>query len=124
MFRSFLFKLLGLTAVLAGGNFFILPHAFFEQFRGFVWLSLGFLALSTLVVYLIIARAMTMQSQRNFVAAFGTAFAFKAFGALVFLAYFIFINPISDHNFIFPFFAYYFIYTGLLMWQVWTEQKG
>ena len=123
MLRNFLVKLIGLTVVLTSINFFLLPYAFFEHFRGFVWLSLGFLAVSTLLVYLIIARAMTMQSHSNFVAAFGTAFGMKAFGALLFISYFIFIQPIADHNFIFPFFAYYFIYTGLLMWQVWVEQR-
>jgi hypothetical protein len=123
MLRSFLLQLFGLSLLIAGILFYVVKTPYFEAFATFSWVSLVFLMCSTLLVYLILLRAMKMKSHSSFVSAFGVAFATKSLGSMIFLCYFIFVKPIGDNHFIVPFFAMYFAYTGLLMWQVWKQSK-
>jgi hypothetical protein len=123
MQNGFLFRLLGLTLVLAGIIFICQTLHIFAGFEAFVWVSLVFLTLITILVYFIMLRAMAMKAHSNFVAAFGTGFAIKSLASLAFICYFIFFKPIKDSNFIFPFFFMYFAYTGLLVWDIWQTSK-
>lgn len=123
MNKVFFFKLSGLTLVLAGLIYLLSTLHIFDNYLSFVWLSLGFLTITTIVVYLIMLRAMAMKQHSNFVVAFGTGFAIKSFLSLAFLCYFIFFKPIADHNFVFPFFFMYFAYTALLVWDIWQISK-
>ena len=123
MVKTFLYKLIGLTLVLAALIFLLNTQHLFDAFLPFVWMSLVFLTLTTILVYLIMHRAMTMKEHSNFVVAFGTGFAIKSFASLAFLCYFIFYKPIADHHFVFPFFFMYFAYTGLLVWDLWQYSK-
>ena len=123
MQNDFLFRLLGLTLVLAGIIFICQTFHIFAGFETFVWVSLVFLTLITILVYFIMLRAMAMKAHSNFVAAFGTGFAIKSVASLAFICYFIFFQPIKDSNFIFPFFFMYFAYTGLLVWDIWQTSK-
>jgi hypothetical protein len=124
MHRSFYLSLLGLTTILAGGIFLVQGLPFFQGFKNFMWISLAFLALSTLVTYYFMIRAMAMKGHKNFVTAFGIGFALKSLGALAFLCYFIYIDHIPDNHFILPFFFMYFTYTAMLVWQVWQQSKA
>ena len=123
MNKGFLYKLIGLTLILAGVIYLLQTQHVFDAFQSFVWISLGFLTLTTIVVYFIMLRAMAMKEHSNFVVAFGTGFAIKSFASLAFLCYFIFYKPIADHNFVLPFFLMYFAYTGLLVWDLWQQSK-
>ena len=123
MNKGFLYKLIGLTLILAGVIYLVQTQHVFDAFQSFVWISLGFLTLTTIVVYFIMLRAMAMKEHSNFVVAFGTGFAIKSFASLAFLCYFIFYKPIADHNFVLPFFLMYFAYTGLLVWDLWQQSK-
>ena len=123
MNKGFLYKLIGLTLILAGVIYLVQTQHVFDAFQSFVWISLGFLTLTTIVVYFIMLRAMAMKEHSNFVVAFGTGFAMKSFASLAFLCYFIFYKPIADHNFVLPFFLMYFAYTGLLVWDLWQQSK-
>ena len=123
MQRSFYLNLLGLTAILAGIFYFIQGLDFFKGFLNFVWISIAFLVLSTVVTYYFMMRAMAMKEHKNFLVAFSAGFGLKALAAIIFLCYFIFIDRISDVHFILPFFFMYFAYTGILVWQVWQQSK-
>lgn len=125
MNKSFLIKLSVLTLVLAAAIYILDTQHVFEGFGSFVWTSLVFLVVITILVYLIMLRAMAMKEHNNFVVAFGTGFMIKAFASLAFISYFIFYRPIANHNFVFPFFVMYFAYTGLLVWDIWqmSQQK-
>ena len=123
MNNGFLIKLGVLTAILALSIFILCQRGFFMGYQSFVWTSLVFLSLITLVIHLIMMRALAMKGHTNFVIAFGTGFAIKSFASLAFICYFIFFQPIVSRNFIFPFFAMYFIYTGLLVSQIWQQSK-
>ena len=123
MNKSFLIKLTVLTLILAGSILILSTLHFFEGYQGFVWISLLFLVLITILVYLIMLRAMAMKEHSNFIVAFGTGFAIKSFASLGFISYFIFFRPIVNHNFVFPFFVMYFAYTALLVWDIWQTSK-
>ncbi len=123
MHTGFLYKLIGLTLVLAGLIFIFNMLHVFDGFQSFVWISLVFLVVTTILVFFIMQRAMAMKEHSNFVVAFGTGFAIKSFLSLAFLCYFIFYKPIANHNFVFPFFFMYFAYTGLLVWDLWQMSK-
>jgi hypothetical protein len=120
---KFLSQLSGLTLIIAVVLYVMIGDGFFKDYPSFVWISLAFLVVTTIVVYLIMVRAMAMKAHANFVAAFATGFAIKSFASLAFISYFIFFRPIADHYFILPFFAMYFTYTGLLVWDIWQESK-
>jgi hypothetical protein len=123
MNKGFLYKLLGLTLILTGIIFFCDTLHLFEAYQSFVWQSLIFLTLTTILVHYIMLRAMAMKEHSNFVVAFGTGFAIKSFASLAFLCYFIFYRPIADHSFVLPFFFMYFAYTGILVWDLWQQSK-
>ena len=123
MFTNFLSKLAILTLILALTIFLLCRREFFYGYQPFVWTSLVFLSVITLLIYLIMMRALSMKGHTNFVIAFGTGFAIKSFASLAFICYFIFFQPIVNRNFIFPFFAMYFIYTGLLVSHLWQMSK-
>ena len=123
MKRSFLYQFTGLTIILAGLIFILNTMNVFDGFSSFVWISLVFLFFTSVLVYFIMLRAMAMKEHSNFVIAFGTGFSIKSFASLVFLCYFIFVQPITNHYFIAPFFVMYFAYTGLLVWDLWQESK-
>lgn len=124
MHNKFLIQLFGLTFVIAALLYALKEYGFFVNYPSFVWYSLIFLTLTTIVVYFIMQRAMSMKEHSNFVAAFGMGFAIKSFASLAFICYFIFFKPIKDSNFIFPFFFMYFAYTGLLVWDIWQSSRG
>jgi hypothetical protein len=123
MNSGFLFKLLGLTLSIIGLILICNALHLTDGFVAFVWSSLIFMNIITVLVYLIMLRALAMKAHSNFVAAFGTGFAIKSVASLGFICYFIFFQPIKDTNFIFPFFFMYFAYTGLLVWDIWQASK-
>jgi hypothetical protein len=123
MYQKFLVKLLILTALVAVGIYFFIRGDFFVGYRSFVWESLAFLVAVTVIVYFIMQRALAMKEHGNFVIAFGTGFGIKSFASLAFLCYFIFFQPIVNKNFVFPFFVMYFLYTGLLVSDIWVMSK-
>src|SRR5665213_629257 len=123
MHNKFLTKLLGLTLIIAVIISVLIANDFFATYQSFVWISLIFLTLTTILVYFIMARAMAMKEHANFVVAFGTGFAIKSLLSLAFICYFIFVRPIADHHFVFPFFIMYFTYTGLLVRDLWQKSK-
>ncbi len=124
MHKGFIYQLVALTLILAGVIFILDRVHLFDGFQSFVWVSLVFLTITTILVYCIMQRAMAMKAHANFVIAFGTGFAIKSLASLAFICYFIFIQPIRDSNFIFPFFFMYFAYTGLLVWDIWQSTKA
>lgn len=121
--RAFIKKLAILATILAVVLFFVTDTTYFQDFLIFTWVSWVFLTVLTAVVFFIYYQGMKMEDQSRFMGIFGVSIALKFFGSLVFLAYFIFIDPIRDHNFIMPFFAMYFLYSGLMMWEVWSNNK-
>ena len=123
MDKGFALKLFGLTLILAALTYLLGGVHILDGFLSFVWASLVFLTITTVVVYFIMQRAMAMKEHSNFVMAFGMGFGIKSFASLAFLCYFIFLKPIADHNFVFPFFFMYFAYTGLLVWDLWQHNK-
>jgi F0F1-type ATP synthase assembly protein I len=123
MDKGFALKLFGLTLILAALIYLLGLIHLFEGFQSFVWGSLIFLTTTTVVVYFIMQRAMAMKNHSNFVMAFGAGFGIKSLASLIFLCYFIVVAPIADHNFVLPFFAMYFAYTGLLVWDLWQYSK-
>jgi hypothetical protein len=123
MNKSFLIKLSILTLLLAVSILVLDMLHLFDGFRSFVWISLLFLVIITILVYLIMLRAMAMKAHTNFVVAFGTGFAIKSFASLAFISYFIFFQPIANHNFVFPFFLMYFAYTAILVWDIWQMSQ-
>jgi hypothetical protein len=125
MNRNFLIKLFILTLLLSASILILDMLHVFDGFQSFVWISLVFLVVITIVVYLIMLRAMAMKAHTNFVAAFATGFGIKSLASLAFISYFIFFRPIANHNFVIPFFVMYFTYTGLLVWDIWqiSQQK-
>jgi hypothetical protein len=123
MYRKFLTELFGITLIIGVVIYCMLSYDFFISYRYFMWVSLAFLVITTLVVYFIMLRAMEMKEHSNFVVAFATGFGIKSLASLLFLCYFIFYRPIADHTFVFPFFAMYFAYTGLLVWDLWQQSK-
>jgi drug/metabolite transporter (DMT)-like permease len=123
MDKGFLYKLIGLTLTLAGLIFILNTIHLFDGYVSFVWTSLIFLVCTTIIVYFIMLRALSMKEHSNFVVAFGTGFAIKSFASLLFICYFIFYRPIGNHTFVLPFFFMYFAYTGLLVWDLWHESR-
>jgi len=123
MQTKFLSKLAALTLILAVVISILISHEFFLGYESFVWTSLVFLTIVTVIVYFIMVRAMAMKEHNNFVAAFATGFGIKSLASLAFICYYIFFQPIADHYFVFPFFFLYFAYTGLLVWDIWQESR-
>jgi drug/metabolite transporter (DMT)-like permease len=93
------------------------------NFESFTWLSLAFLSVVTFAAYMLLNRAVGMKSQAHFTSFFGAALAIKVFLSLLFLCYFIYVEPIGDKHFIFPFFIMYFLFTGVLMTQFYTPRN-
>jgi hypothetical protein len=124
MNTSFIIKLSVLTLVLASAIFILDTQHVFAGYQSFVWTSLVFLVVITVLVYLIMLRAMAMKEHNNFVVAFGTGFVIKAFASLAFISYFIFYRHITQYV-VLPFFVMYFAYTALLVWDIWqmSQQK-
>jgi len=121
--RIFIKKLAVVATLLALVLFFITDTSYFQEFLIFTWVSWIFLTILTALVFFIYYQGTQMQDQSRFMGIFAVSIALKFFAALIFLSYFIFIDPIKDHNFILPFFAMYFIYTALMMWEVWSKSK-
>lgn len=124
MKSAFIFKLLGLSAVLAVLIFVFNSLHVFAGFESFAWASLVFMTGITILMYFIMHRAMAMKGHNNFLAAFTMGFAIKSLASLAFICYFIYIKPIANTYFILPFFIMYFIYTGMVVWDIWQSAKN
>lgn len=121
--KAFFLKLGGVAAVLAGVIYLLAMGSTLNGFLSFTWWAWAFLTVLTVLVYGILHYSFAMKSNSHFMATFGVAMATKFFCSLIFLSYFIFIDPIANTNFIFPFFVMYFVYTGLLIVQItWGRQ--
>ena len=123
MHKSFFLKLWGLTFVIGGLIYILATMGYFANYLSFVWTSLVFLFLTTVSVYFIMLRAMDMKDHTNFVAAFGASFGLKSLASLAFICYYIFIAPIADKHFVYPFFAMYFAFTGMLVWHLFQMSR-
>ncbi|MFN8310939.1 MAG: hypothetical protein U0T73_13335 [Chitinophagales bacterium] len=122
--KSFLLKLSGVTLIAAGGIFCAAKAAWLNGFESFSYTALVFLFLLTLLIYTILKMGFTIKDNSRFMAVFAVAIATKFLVSLLFLSYFIFIKPITNTNFIFPFFALYFLFTALLVWEITTTPKS
>ena len=115
--KSFLFRLSSMALGIAGGFYFLMKAGLLNGFTTFSWLSLGYLYVVTILGYALIKYSMRIQDNSRFMSAFAVAMLTKFMLAFIFLCYFIFIAPITNTNFIFPFFAIYFLFTGVLVWD-------
>lgn len=89
--------------------------ALLHGFDDFVWYSLFFLAVLTLVSFSLLLRGLAMKGNEYFMQYFGAMFGLKIFSALIFVCFFIYIQPIANKKFVLPFFVLYFLFTGLLV---------
>ncbi len=116
MFRRFFLKI-GILTSLAAMVIYVLQSqtALLYGFDDFVWYSLFFLAVLTLVSFSLLLRGLAMKGNEYFMQYFGAMFGLKIFSALIFVCYFIYIQPIANKKFVLPFFVLYFLFTGLLV---------
>ncbi len=84
-------------------------------FNAFCWWSLLYFFLLMPMLFLLMQRGLAMKGHSHFMQFFGAMFGLKVFASLLFVGYFIFVAPIADKNFVFPFFMMYFLFTGVLL---------
>ncbi|HRP39543.1 MAG: hypothetical protein KF706_03240 [Chitinophagales bacterium] len=99
---------------------------FITDFINFSWLSLMFLIAVTLVSFYLLQIGLQLKGHSQFMQYFGAMFGFKVFASLLFVCYFIFVEPITNKHFALVFFALYGLFTGLLVseaWQILKEKK-
>lgn len=116
MFKRFFLKI-GILTSLAAMIIYVLQSqtALLHGFDDFVWYSLFFLAVLTLVSFSLLLRGLAMKGNEYFMQYFGAMFGLKIFSALIFVCFFIYIQPIANKKFVLPFFVLYFLFTGLLV---------
>lgn len=123
----FFVKLLLLTALCAALIFLLQSQTpYIADFADFSWLSLMFLVAVTLVSFYLLQVGLKLKGHSQFVQYFGAMFGFKVFASLLFMCYFIYIEPIQNNHFVLLFFALYGLFTGLLVseaWQILKEKK-
>jgi hypothetical protein len=116
LFKRFFLKI-GILTSLAAMIIYVLQSqtALLHGFDDFVWYSLFFLAVLTLVSFSLLLRGLAMKGNEYFMQYFGAMFGLKIFSALIFVCFFIYIQPIANKKFVLPFFVLYFLFTGLLV---------
>ncbi len=115
-FKRFLLKIGTATSLAAIAiNVLQTQTELFDGFGFFVWYSLFFLAALTIVSFALLLRGLAMKGNEYFMQYFGAMFGLKVFSALIFVCYFIYVQPIGNKKFVLPFFALYFLFTGLLV---------
>lgn len=116
LFKRFLLKIGTVTSLAAiVVNVLQTQTKLFDGFGFFVWYSLFFLAALTLFSFALLLRGLAMKGNGFFMQYFGAMFGLKVFSALIFVCYFIYVQPIKNTNFVLPFFVLYFLFTGLLV---------
>ena len=81
----------------------------------FTWYSLVFMSVLTLFSFALLQRGLSIKGHAFFMQYFGAMFAIKVFAALLFVCWFIYVEPIGNKQFVFPFFMLYLLFTGLLV---------
>ncbi len=123
----FLIKLM-VVSLLAAVVIFLLQSNtnLIADFVNFSWLSLLFLVAVTLVSYYLLQIGLKLKGHAQFMQYFGAMFGFKIFASLLFVCYFIFVEPIANNKFVLLFFALYGVFTGVLVseaWQILKQKK-
>jgi hypothetical protein len=88
-----------------------------------IWASLVFLFALFLVVNYVLFSGIRSKSQQEFMLLFALSFGLKVFGTLAWLIIILFIIGFKDFEFVGWFFTMYFIFTFLLMAEVWKQTK-
>ena len=88
-----------------------------------IWASLVFLFALFLVVNYVLFSGIRSKSQQEFMLLFALSFGLKVFGTLAWLIILLFIVGFKDFEFVGWFFTMYFIFTFLLMAEVWKHTK-
>ncbi len=115
-FKRFFLKV-GIVSSLAAMVIYVLQTQtqLLSGFDFFVWYSLFFIAVLTLISYALLLRGLAMKGNHFFMQYFGAMFGLKVLSALIFVCYFIDVQPIENKKFVLPFFVLYFLFTGLLV---------
>jgi hypothetical protein len=88
-----------------------------------IWASLVFLFALFLVVNYVLFSGIRSKSQQEFMLLFALSFGLKVFGTLAWLIIILFVIGFKDFEFVGWFFTMYFIFTFLLMAEVWKHTK-
>ena len=88
-----------------------------------IWASLAFLFSLFLLVNYVLFSGIRSKSQQEFMLLFALSFGLKVFGTLAWLIIILFVIGFKDFEFVGWFFTMYFIFTFLLMAEVWKQTK-
>lgn len=121
--NRFYLLLLLMLLLLSGGIIALSYQPFFTHLVNFSWASLAFFTAISILIYEATKIALRDANPQAFLRAFYLGFMFKFFGSVLFMSYFIFIQPIHDKKFILPFFIQYFLFTLLLTYETISAKR-
>lgn len=119
---------LGIVSLLAAVVIYLLQTQtqLINDFADFSWYSLMFLLVVSAISFYLLQTGLRIKGHAQFMQYFAAMFGFKVFASLIFVCYFIYVEPIENNHFVLVFFGLYGLFTGLLVseaWQILKEKK-
>lgn len=113
------------VSVLAAAVIFLLQTGtnLLADFVLFSWYSLFFLMAITLISFYLLQIGLKLKGHTQFMQYFGAMFGFKVFSSLLFVCYFIYVEPVANKKFVLVFFILYAMFTALLVSEAWKILK-
>lgn len=120
----FFIKLI-VVSLLASAVIFLLQTKtnLLADFVQFSWFSLFFLVAVTLISFYLLQIGLKLKGHAQFMQYFGAMFGFKIFASLLFVSYFIYVEPVANKKFVLVFFVLYAMFTGVLVSEAWSILK-
>lgn len=120
----FFIKLI-IVSLLAAAVIFLLQSKtnLLADFVQFSWFSLFFLVAVTLISFYLLQIGLKLKGHAQFMQYFGAMFGFKIFASLLFVSYFIYVEPVANKKFVLVFFVLYAMFTGVLVSEAWSILK-
>jgi hypothetical protein len=111
---SFYIHLLLLTAIMGALNMLFSFQPFYHPLVNFGWAGIVFYAMLSALLYEVNRIASRSSAPGSVMRFFYIGFILKFFSSLLFISYFIFVDPIGTDLFLLPFFVLYMGHTLLL----------
>ncbi len=120
----FYMHLLLLSSVLAIGHILLAFRSFYHPLVNFGWAGIVFFAMLSALLYEVNRIASRSSAPGSTMRFFYIGFMLKFFSSLLFISYFIFIDPIGTDLMLLPFFVLYLGHTMLLTYHSLQLGKG
>jgi len=121
--RSFYFRLVVLTLVLAALAFLVYRSVSSLQYENFAWFSLLFFVAVTLLTFPIALNGLKKNTGHGFVASVNGMVMLKIFLSIAFIIVYILLAKPKSPAFIFPFFVFYIVFTVFEVRELLRAQK-